>query len=254
MPYGTYLSAAGARAQSHRMEVLSHNLANVETPGFKPQSTVLQSRFAEMIERGDVSPGPDGQGYDGIDRIGGGVTVQPTVTDYGVGSIRQTGRRTDFAINDDTSFFTVRRGDDLLLSRAGNFLFDASGTLVNQNGDQVLDTAGDAVRIDPSLPYRVAPGGWIHQAERTVGLMLARPQSVSDLEHTGDNFFVPTRAVDPVPDDERRVANNAIEMSGVKPTAAMMELVETSRVYEANVRMIQNQDTVTGSLLSRVLS
>lgn len=52
MPYGVYLSAAGAHAQSHRMQVLSNNLANVDTPGFKPQQTILQARFAEMIEDG----------------------------------------------------------------------------------------------------------------------------------------------------------------------------------------------------------
>ena len=52
MPYVLYLSAAGAHAQSHRMQVLSHNLANVDTPGFKPQQTILQARFAEMIEQG----------------------------------------------------------------------------------------------------------------------------------------------------------------------------------------------------------
>ena len=55
MPYGLYLSAAGAHAQSHRMQVLSHNLANVDTPGFKPQQTILQARFAELIEQGDYA-------------------------------------------------------------------------------------------------------------------------------------------------------------------------------------------------------
>ena len=50
MPYGVYLSASGAHAQSHRMKMLSNNLANVDTPGFKPQETILQARFAELIE------------------------------------------------------------------------------------------------------------------------------------------------------------------------------------------------------------
>lgn len=57
MPYGVYMSAAGAHAQSHRLEVLSNNLANVETPGYKPQETILQARFAEMIEEGEVPAG-----------------------------------------------------------------------------------------------------------------------------------------------------------------------------------------------------
>jgi hypothetical protein len=53
--------------------------------------------------------------------------------------------------------------------------------------------------------------------------------------------------------DQRPVTNGMLESSGVSPTGAMMELVEASRVYEANVRMIQNQDNVMGSLIGRIL-
>ena len=60
MPYGVYLSASGAHAQSHRMKMLSNNLANVDTPGFKPQETILQARFAEFIEQGEVPAGLGG--------------------------------------------------------------------------------------------------------------------------------------------------------------------------------------------------
>ena len=82
MPYGVYLSAAGANAQSHRLEVLSNNLANVQTPGYKPQQTILQARFAEMIEEGEVSPG-----LGGADDIGGGVTIQRSRTQFDQGPI-----------------------------------------------------------------------------------------------------------------------------------------------------------------------
>src|SRR6056297_1437251 len=104
MPYGVYLSAAGAHAQSHRMKALSHNLANVDTPGFKPQHAVMQARFAEMIEEGKV---PSGLG--GADDIGGGVTISPAVTQFAKGPMKTTGNDTDFAINDERSFFVVQR-------------------------------------------------------------------------------------------------------------------------------------------------
>lgn len=248
MPYGVYLSAAGAHAQSHRMEVLSHNLANVDTPGFKPQETVLQARFAEMIEQGEV---PSGLG--GADDIGGGVTIQKSATQFSVGAIKQTGRRTDFAIEDDASFFVVNRDNEQLLTRAGNFLFDSSGKLVNQKGDAVLSSTGGEIQIDPTQPYQVAPGGVIRQGSNTAALMIAAPRSLGDLSHTDENHFKPLAAFDLINNTDRPVHNNALEQSAVSPTSAMMELVETSRVYEANVRMIQNQDNVMGSLISRVL-
>lgn len=248
MPYGVYLSAAGAHAQSHRMQVLSNNLANVDTPGFKPQQTVLQARFAEMIERGDV---PEGLG--GADDIGGGVTIQATQTQFAMGSIKQTGNRTDFAIEDSESFFVVNRDDEQLLTRAGNFLFDSTGKLVNQRGDQVLSAGGGPIQIDPRLPYEISPGGVIRQGDTQQPMMLARPRSMGDLAHTDENHFKPLAATDLVLPDQRRVQSGALEQSAVSPTTAMMELVETSRVYEANVRMIQNQDNVMGSLISKIL-
>jgi flagellar basal-body rod protein FlgF len=249
MPYGVYLSAAGAHAQSHRMQVLSHNLANVDTPGFKPQQTILQARFAELIEEDEV---PSGLG--GADDIGGGVTIQKSLTEFNMGARKQTGRLTDFAIDDESSFFVVNRDNEQLLTRAGNFLFDSTGKLVNQKGDMVLSSTGGPIQLDPSKPYTVAAGGVFRQGNTTAQLMLAKPRNLGDLSHTDENHFKPLAPFDILPNNERRVQNSSLEHSAVSPTAAMMELVETSRVYEANVRMIQNQDSAMGSLISKLLA
>ena len=248
MPYGLYLSAAGANAQSHRMEQLSNNLANVDTPGFKPQETILQARFAEMIERGQVSPG-----LGGADDIGGGVTIQPSQTQFSQGAVKATGRETDFAINDPESFFVVQRGDEQRLTRAGDFEFDNQGRLVNQSGDQVLGSNGQPIQIEPNIPVQVGAQGRIQQGTTTHELMLAKPKSMGDLTHLGGNQFKPLAPFDLVARGDRKVVGGMLEHSAVSPTGAMMELIETSRVYEANVRMIQNQDSVMGTLISRVL-
>lgn len=248
MPYGVYLSASGAHAQSHRLKVLSHNLANVDTPGFKPQETILQARFAELIEEGQVSPQ-----LGGADDIGGGVTIGREKTQFKTGAIQQTGRETDFAIDDGESFFVVDRAGEQALTRAGDFTFDANGRLVNLSGHAVLNSEGGVVQIDPSQPYRVAQQGNIRQGETNFELMLARPKSLGDVSHLGGNLFKPMADFDLVPRNERKVVAGSLEKSAVSPTGAMMELIETSRVYEANVRMIQNQDSVMGSLISRVL-
>lgn len=248
MPYGLYLSAAGAHAQSHRMQVLSNNLANVDTTGFKPQETVLQARFAELIEQGHVEPG-----LGGADDIGGGVTIRPTETRFTQGPIKATGRETDFALNDDESFFVVTRGEEQLLTRAGDFLFDANGQMINNSGEQVLGSDGVPIRIQPNVPFNVGPQGRIQQGENRYELMIAKPKSMGDLSHLGGNQFKPLAKFDLVNGDARKVVAGMLEHSAVSPTGAMMELIETSRVYEANVRMIQNQDSVMGSLISRVL-
>lgn len=249
MPYGVYLSAAGANAQDHRMKTLSNNLANVDTPGFKPQQTILQSRFAELIEQGQV---PAGLG--GADDIGGGVTIQKAATEFSKGAMRVTGRETDFAIHDDDSFFVVQRGEDQFLTRAGDFLFDSQGRMVTQAGEQVLASNGQPLQIEPGVPYEIATGGRIRQNGTQWDLMLAKPKSFGDLSHAGANMFKPLAEFDLVAPRERKVVAGSLEQSAVSPTMAMMELIETSRAYEANVRLIQHQDSVMGSLISRVLA
>ncbi|MEL6895303.1 MAG: flagellar hook-basal body complex protein, partial [Planctomycetota bacterium] len=102
MPHGLYLSAAGAAAQSQRLETISHNLANVSTPGFKTQHSILKARFASLIEGENVA-----QGQGGIDDVGGGVEVQGTQTQFDLGPMRRTGNRTDFALHDANTFFVV---------------------------------------------------------------------------------------------------------------------------------------------------
>lgn len=247
MPYGLYLSAAGANAQSHRLEVLSHNLANVNTTGFKSQMAMLQSEHAAAIGEGEVLPGTGG-----VDDVGGGITVTPTVTMFEQGPIRQTGNRTDFAINGENSFFAVQRGDKQMLTRAGNFTFDSRGVLVTQNGDEVLSAGGGNITIDPSRPFEVVDGGFSQDGIRQ-DLGLVRPREVGDLSRVGDNLFESLTPIGQVPLADRKVVGGALEMSAVKPTRAMMELIEASRVYEANVKLIQTQDDAMGQLISRVL-
>jgi flagellar basal-body rod protein FlgF len=248
MPYGVYVSAAGANAQSHRLQVLSNNLANVNTAGFKPEHAIMQARFAELIERGEVNPG---QG--GIDDLGGGVTIQPAVTNFDVGAMKKTGNDTDFALNDGEQFFVVKRGDEQMLTRAGNFLFDSTGKMITPQGEEVLASDGQPIRIAPNLPYQVQPGGRIVQGGTSRELMIVKPKSLGDLSHAGGNMFKPLASFDIASATDRQVTNGMLEQSAVTPTGAMMELIDASRAYEANVRMIQNQDNVMGTLISRVL-
>ena len=248
MPYGLYLSAAGANVQNHRLEVLSHNLANVNTPGFKPQLAVLQAQASEAIERGEISPG-SGTFAD----LSGGVRFEEVKTVYSQGPIQQTKRSTDFAINDDSSFFVVQRGDEQLLTRAGDFLFNSQGLLTTTNGDPVLSTAGNTIQIDPTKDFKVHDDGRITQNGNTQVLRLAKPKEPGDLARVGDNLFKPLAEVSDVPQAERQMRSGFLEQSAVKPTSAMMELIEASRMYEANLRMIQHQDQALGGLVSRLL-
>lgn len=247
MSYGLYISAAGAEAQSRKMDVLSNNLANVDTVGFKRELAILQARHAAAIERGQQTPGTGS-----LNDLGGGVRVRENLTDFSVGVLKKTGVNTDMAINGD-GFFLVEKDDQQLLTRAGNFQFTNDGRLVTQTGHAVLDDGGNPITLNPTLPWQVLPHGVIEQGGNQIALALVKPQSLGDLVKVGETFFSPLAPATRVAPENRQVVSGFLESSGVKPTTEMMQLIETSRAYEANIRMIQNHDSVIGSLVNRVL-
>jgi flagellar basal-body rod protein FlgF len=248
MPYGMYLSASGAHVQNHRLEVLSNNLANINTPGFKPSLAIVQARNNKAIDDGEVSPNSGT-----LADIGGGAKITPTKTIFETGPIETTGNRTDFAIRDEKSFFMVKRGEEEFLTRAGGFVFNASGQLTTTNGDPVMAADGNPIQIDPSRRYEVSDNGVIQQDGRNIPIMLTRPESLGDLARVGDNLFRPLAQTQPVPPNERAVVSGSLEKSAVNPTTAMMELIEATRAYESNLRLIQHHDQAYGNLIGRLL-
>jgi flagellar basal-body rod protein FlgF len=248
MYYGLYTSAAGAGAQNHKVEVLSNNLANVNTVGFKRELAILQARDAESIERGLTS-----RGTGSLNDVGGGVRMNQTFTDFSPGTMQLTQIPTDLAIDAPNTFFMVENNGQKVLTRAGNFHVSNEGQLVTAGGDPVLATDGSPIQLDPALPFRFVPGGVLEQAGDRIELALIRPKDVSRLQKAGENYFTVEKSNDLTAADDRRVKTGYIEMSGVNPVEEMVELITASRAYEANVRIIQQHDTATSELISRML-
>ena len=249
MPYGMYISAEGAAAQAQRLAVIANNLANVDTAGFKQDVPTFQARFAEAIQQGQSQPGDQS-----VNDIGGGVKMIEVETDYSVGQFKRTGNDLDLAIS-GKGFFHIRGEDgEQYLTRAGNFALDTQGRLVTQNGHRpVLDQAGGEIQINRELPYSISTDGFISQAGVIYALGMSQPPALDELIKVGNNLFQPMGEVEPVPLVERNIRQGFLEMSGANPVRQMMAMIETTRAFEANTRMIQNQDTMLGALISRVL-
>ena len=250
MPYGMYVAATGAEAQNRYLDVLANNLANIDTPGFKRELGIIQARHAEAIERGEVPAGSRT-----INDVGGGVALKETITDFSRGTLKPTGIKTDLALDDSdgNAFFVIERDGERLLTRAGNFRFSASGQLQTQNGDPVLAPDGRPVEINSALPWNFTSDGAVQQGDSLFPLALEKPASLGDLAKAGTNLFKPLADTVSLEEDERSVKPGYLEMSTVKPTQAMMELIKATRTFEANIKMIQHQDQMMGSLVNRVL-
>ncbi len=250
MSYGMYLSAEGAKAQSQRLEVVSNNMANVNTVGFKPDVAIFQARYAEAIQQGDARPGAKG-----LADIGGGVKTIETRTSFAPGKLQRTGNDGDVAILGE-GFFAVQpdEGEQPLLTRAGSFRVDAFNRLVMaESGRPVLSAGGAPIQLDPTQQYAITADGYVQQAGNQFPLALLKPASTDELNKIGGNLFKSRGDVFPVPTAQREVAQGFLEMSGANSTQQMLQLIETNRAFEANTQMIRHQDTATGSLISRLL-
>jgi flagellar basal-body rod protein FlgF len=249
MPYGMYISAEGAAAQAQRLEVIANNMANVDTAGFKQDVPTFQARFAEAIQKGQAQPGDRS-----INDIGGGVKIIDVCTDHSEGELKRTGNDLDLAIV-GKGFFQIR-GDDgeQYLSRAGDFQLDTTGRLVTQNGHRpVLNQQGAEIVLSRNVPFNISADGFIDQAGTVQPIGMSQPDSLNDLVKVGNNLFKPMGAVKPLELTDRNIRQGYLEMSGSNPVRQMMAMIETTRAFEANTKMIQNQDSMLGSLISRVL-
>ena len=247
MPYGLYLAAEGAHAQTVRMETLANNLANIDTVAFKRDQALFQARLAEAINQGMEDPGSGS-----INDLGGGVTVLGTVTDYSPAALQETKATTDFAIN-GPGFFVVQRGNQQLLTRAGNFVVDNSGRLVNVDGYPVISDENLPIAIDPEYAWTATADGAIAQNGDIFNMAMVRPRSLGDMVKVGNNLYKPLAPPVPIEQEQRQVKQGFLELSNVQPTGEMVELIETSRAIEANIAMIRNQDELLNDLISQVL-
>jgi flagellar basal-body rod protein FlgF len=245
MAYGMYISAEGALAQQVRLDTITNNIANADTTGFKRDLAVFQARNAEAIDRGLAQPNAGT-----INDVGGGVMVQEMQTDFSPGPLKSTDIPTDFAIR-GRGFFTVDKGGEQFLTRAGDFQLLADGTLATQQGYPVCTEEGEPIVIDG--PWQFSEDGTITSDGGVYRLALAEPASLGDLVKSGENLFRPLGPVAPLANEFRSVAQGMVEGSGTAAVKEMVDMIETSRVYEANVNMIKNHDSMFGTLISRVL-
>lgn len=191
-----YSGVAGLNAHQTRMDVIGHNIANVNTIGYKKDRTTFQEMLAQMI-RGPSAPTGDRGGINSM-QVGLGVQVGSIDTSHAQGSLESTGQSTDLAI-DGNGFFIVREGDEHHYTRAGNLSMDSSGFLVNSGNGLRLqgwraDTATGAIDSDLDLEDIRIPVGDTMEAEPSSYINFGGNLDADVLEN-GENSYSTTVSV-----------------------------------------------------------
>src|SRR5512136_760725 len=192
-----FTAATGMDAQQLRMDVISNNLANVSTTGFKKARAEFEDLLSETI-RSAAAPDANGGGSPRPFQVGMGVRTGTTTRNFAQGEMLATGKPLDLAI-EGMGFFQVQRpSGELAYTRAGNFEIDATGRLVTQHGEMVEpqitvppDTMSVVVKPDGAVWATVA-GRTEQQQVGTIELHTF-PNS-GGLEALGSNLFAETTA------------------------------------------------------------
>ncbi|MCC7408118.1 MAG: flagellar hook-basal body complex protein [Phycisphaeraceae bacterium] len=249
MNYGLYLSASGVLTNLYRQDVITNNLANVTTPGFKPDIPTIRQREPESVEEGlggDVSQRL-------LDRLGGGVFAGPQRMDMRVGEMTLTSNPLDLALDQENAFFVVRpagAGSDaasIRLSRDGRLGLSADGKLIQAaSGAQVLDESDQPIELDVNQTVAIDRQGHVMQGGAVVAkLGVVAAGDTSKLVKAGDNLL----RFEDGKDGRRRIESPAlragyIEGSGVDAIRELIKLTDTTRAIEANGNLIRYHDAL----------
>ena len=248
MNYGLYLSASALRVQEQRQEVIANNLANVNTPSFKRDLTVVRSRQSAPDERNV----PWYMTVPVLDDVRGGLRNGGTHTDFSQAALLQTGQDLDVALQGE-GFFSIEVDDQTQYTRDGRFAREpGTDYLITAAGRQrVLDETGEPIYL-PAGEVNITTRGTIFvNGERTAQLAVTRFTNPRDLRKVGQNAYSasPSAAKQPA---GALVRQKSVETSGVEPTKTLVRMLTAQRTYEASAKMIQFADSMLGRAVNDI--
>jgi flagellar basal-body rod protein FlgG len=256
-----WAAKTGLDAQQTRMSVTAHNLANVNTTGFKKGRAVFEDLLYQNVRQVGASTSQDTQAPTGLS-LGTGVRVVATEKTYTQGNMSQTGNSLDVAVN-GRGFFQILLPDGTLgYTRDGDFEVSAQGELVTSSGYQVqpgitIPTGSQSITIGKDGVVTVQLAG--QSSPTQVGtLQLADFINPAGLQPRGENMLVESAASgSPQPGTPGLnglgfVEQGSLESSNVNVVEELVDMIETQRAYEMNTKAITTTDQMLEFLTNQL--
>lgn len=253
MVKGLYTAYTGMANEMKRMDVMTNNLANSNTYGYKKEGTTSRSfgdKLAFAIR--------DTSNYGLPKNIGGityGVHLGQTYTDYSSGSFQVTDSPADLALSGNGFFaiaFTNKAGEtSVKYTRDGAFVVDKDGYLRTKDGDYLLNATGasnadaaemNRVKVDPQQEFSVDQLGYIYQDNQIVGTVGVVDFANYDyLSKYGENMYDLVEGGEVIETDAT-IEQGVLETSNVQVVDEMVNMITIQRAYEANQKVITSID------------
>lgn len=242
---GLYTAWSGLVNEQKRMDILTNNMANADTVGYKKEGSTSQSFDSVLtVKIKDAS-----EGLSNVRRIGiknPGVKLGENYVDYTQGSFRITDNTYDLALAGEGFFaieFTNKAGEtSTMYTRAGQFTLNKEGFLVTQEGDYVLDTQNKRIQIDTLTDSRITDDGKIWQNGNVVAqIQVADFVDYNYLERYGETYFRPIEGAQ-MTNSTAQIKSGYLEMSNSNIINEMVNLITITRAYESNQKIVQTYD------------
>lgn len=239
MSKGVYVALSGAVAQEQAMEMTATNVANSSSAGYQRMRPVFRQALAKATK-------PDGElRY---------TTTSRTALDTTPGATRVTDNPLDVAMPAGVYLAAITpRGERF--TRAGNLGIDTLGTLRTASGTPVSSDAGVPLKVSPGGgQVRIEPDGTVKQGTNTIGkLKLVTFATPGALEHEGSGLLAAANAGAATVAKEPLTVG-AVEESNAQPVAAMTEMMQASRTFEAFQKVLEQFGEIDRKLLTTVPS
>ena len=253
-------AATGMAAQQLNVEVISNNIANMNTVGFKRQSAVFEDLLYQTLSQPGAQSSDQGTVVPTGVQIGAGVKAGSVYRITGQGTLTNTGNSLDVAINGPGYFQVQTPNGETAYTRAGNFSVNAQGQMVTSDGYLVQPTVtipqnSTNITISQSGQVQVMTPG--NTTPTVVGqLQLATFLNDAGLDAIGNNLFMESAASGPATAGNAGAAGYGTVMQGyteasnVDPVSEITNLIVAQRAYEMNSKVVTTADQMLSTTVN----
>jgi len=244
-----YTSTTGMNAQELQLDVVSNNLANVNTSGFKKSSAQFEDLFYQTLRAAGAETVGGGQVPTGI-QVGSGVRPSSVQKTFTQGDFILTDNDLDMAI-EGRGFFKILRDGEEFYTRDGSFKKDSAGFIVTANGDRLQP---EFAIPEDTVIVEIDSGGIITALDANSDVIASQQLTVTGfvnpagLSAVGSNLFQETEAsgdpldADPGTEGLGTIAQFTLETSNVNVSEELVNLIITQRAFESNSKGISTAD------------
>lgn len=240
MVRGLYTAATGMNVERNKMNVVTNNIVNAETSGFKSDSLVT-STFDQVLLQRINDPNISIFGASSVGGYDYGTHVDELFTDYTEGTLEETDKKTDLALVGNGLFTLQSATGQTSYTRSGNFTVNSEGYLVTQDGDYVMGKQG-RIKVG-SEDFSVTADGQVTGPNATTDtLNVVTFTDLKVLRKQGNNAYSVYGNAAPIQAANVTVQQGTLEGSNVDLSSQMVDMISVYRKYEANQKIVSMTD------------